>query len=223
MNACQTHRALLLGLLASTLLLGACATSQVPERDGTASPQTSNSGTRATTATRTHQPDTPGGSNSPQQSAVRTEATEPEAEPQPAETGEPAHEFERGLASWYGPGFHGRRTANGERFDMHSLTAAHRTLPFGTLVRVRSLVNGREIQVRVNDRGPFTRGRVIDLSRAAAEALGLLELGVKNVLLLVPTATLLARDATPVAPQRRPVWPRASVQAGGGPAALSVR
>ena len=93
-------------------------------------------------------------------------------------------EFERGGASWYGPGLHGRRTANGERYDMHALTAAHRTLPFGTIVRVRSLVNGREVQVRITDRGPFVRSRVIDVSRAAAVELGMIGLGIKNVALL---------------------------------------
>lgn len=93
-------------------------------------------------------------------------------------------EFERGGASWYGPGLHGRRTASGERYDMHALTAAHRTLPFGTIVRVRSLVNGREVEVRITDRGPFVRSRVIDVSRAAAVELGMIGLGIKNVALL---------------------------------------
>ncbi|UUZ62372.1 septal ring lytic transglycosylase RlpA family protein [Polaromonas sp. P1-6] len=100
--------------------------------------------------------------------------------------GEAAKELERGQASWYGPGFHGRRTASGERYDMYALTAAHKTLPFGTLVRVRSLVTGREVEVRINDRGPFSAGRVIDVSQAAAAALGMLGMGVKDVLLLVP-------------------------------------
>lgn len=93
-------------------------------------------------------------------------------------------EFERGGASWYGPGLHGRRTASGERYDMHALTAAHRTLPFGTMVRVRSLVNGREVEVRITDRGPFVRSRIIDVSRAAAVELGMIGLGIKNVALL---------------------------------------
>ena len=86
-------------------------------------------------------------------------------------------EVGKGLASWYGKGFHGRRTASGERFDMHALTAAHPTLPFGTLVRVRSLEDGRTVDVRINDRGPWMKRRVIDLSRAAADALGLIDLG----------------------------------------------
>jgi rare lipoprotein A len=103
--------------------------------------------------------------------------------------GESAREYQRGGASWYGPGFHGRRSASGERFDMHSYTAAHRTLPFGTWVRVHSLVNGREVDVRITDRGPFIRSRVIDLSRGAAQALGMLGLGFKEVVLLVPEST----------------------------------
>lgn len=100
--------------------------------------------------------------------------------PEPREVG-------RGLASWYGKPFHGKRTASGERFDMHGLTAAHRSLPFGTVVEVHSLVNGRTVEVRVNDRGPFIRKRIIDLSRGAAEALGLIEsgTGTKSVVLRV--------------------------------------
>lgn len=78
---------------------------------------------------------------------------------------------EAGLASWYGPGFQGKRTASGEHFDANALTAAHNTLPFGTRVRVKSLVNGKEVVVRINDRGPFIQGRIIDLSHAAALAL----------------------------------------------------
>lgn len=94
---------------------------------------------------------------------------------------------EYGLASWYGAQLHRKRTASGERFDMHALTAAHRTLPFGSLVCVRSLTTGREVVVRINDRGPHTPGRVIDLSRAAADALGMLDLGTKQVALFDST------------------------------------
>ncbi len=90
----------------------------------------------------------------------------------------------QGLASFYGRKFHGRRTASGERFDMHALTAAHRDLPFGTKLRVRNLRNGKEVVVRVNDRGPFKKGRIIDVSRAAAEALGMLGRGIEKVELL---------------------------------------
>ena len=111
--------------------------------------------------------------------------------------GEAAREFERGGASWYGPGFHGRRTASGERYDMHALTAAHRTLPFGTLVRVHSLVNGREVDVRITDRGPYAHNRIIDVSRAAAAELGMLGLGFKQVVLLVPGSTSMTGAVTP--------------------------
>ncbi|MDF1484459.1 septal ring lytic transglycosylase RlpA family protein [Ramlibacter sp. H39-3-26] len=97
--------------------------------------------------------------------------------------------FERGGASWYGLRFHRRRTASGERYDMAAYTAAHRTLPFGTLVCVRSLVNGREVPVRINDRGPHVPGRIIDLSRAAAEAIGMMGLGIKEVALFLPGET----------------------------------
>ncbi|MGJ7489991.1 septal ring lytic transglycosylase RlpA family protein [Variovorax sp. ZT4R33] len=99
--------------------------------------------------------------------------------------GPPKTIFQRGGASWYGIGFHMRKTANGERFDMGSMTAAHRTLAFNTVVCVRSLVNGREVLVRINDRGPFASGRIIDLSRAAAEALDMVSTGIKQVSLHV--------------------------------------
>jgi rare lipoprotein A len=93
--------------------------------------------------------------------------------------------FERGGASWYGIQFHQRKTASGERFDMTAFTAAHRTLPFNTRVCVRSLVNGREVLVRINDRGPYASGRIIDLSRAAAEEIGMLGMGIKTVALSI--------------------------------------
>jgi len=80
---------------------------------------------------------------------------------------------EVGIASWYGPGFHGNHTANGEVYDMYAYSAAHKTLPFGTIVRVTDLETGRSIVVRINDRGPYVEGRVIDLSFGAARRLGL--------------------------------------------------
>lgn len=82
-----------------------------------------------------------------------------------------------GIASWYGPGFHGKRTANGEIFNMHAMTAAHKTLPLGTKVQVTNLLTGKKIIVRINDRGPFHGGRVIDLSKKAAKKLGIIKLG----------------------------------------------
>lgn len=91
----------------------------------------------------------------------------------------------RGMASWYGPGFHGRRTANGERFNQNALTAAHRSLPFGTKVRVTNTRTGRSVVVRITDRGPFTGGRVIDLSAAAARIVGVMQSGVAPVSLEV--------------------------------------
>jgi rare lipoprotein A len=78
-----------------------------------------------------------------------------------------------GMASWYGPGFQGRRTASGERFNTGSYTAAHRSLPFGTRVRVTNVRNGQSVVVRINDRGPFAGGRIIDLSKASARAIGM--------------------------------------------------
>lgn len=95
-----------------------------------------------------------------------------------------AQPLARGMASWYGPRFHGRRTASGERYDMHALTAAHKTLPFGTKVRVRSVHTGKEVVVRINDRGPYQHQRIIDLSQAAMVALGVLGRGVTEVELL---------------------------------------
>lgn len=90
-----------------------------------------------------------------------------------------------GLASWYGPRHQGRPTASGDPFDMHALTAAHRTLPFGRRVRVTNLENGRAVIVRITDRGPYAQDRVIDVSYAAATVLGLVERGVVPVRLEV--------------------------------------
>ena len=78
-----------------------------------------------------------------------------------------------GEASWYGPGFHGRQTANGERFNTNDLTAAHKTLPFGTKVKVTNEQTGKSVVVRINDRGPYAKDRVIDLSKASAQAIGI--------------------------------------------------
>ena len=99
--------------------------------------------------------------------------------------GYPIGYVERGMASWYGPGFHGNKTANGERYDMHRLTAAHRTLPLGSVAVVRSMSSGRQVTVRINDRGPFARGRVLDLSLAGARALGMVGNGTDQIELRV--------------------------------------
>ena len=86
-----------------------------------------------------------------------------------------------GKASYYARMHHGQRTASGERHDQNALVAAHRSLPFGTRVQVTNLANGRKVTVRINDRGPFRRGRIIDLSRAAAQQIGMIERGVVAV------------------------------------------
>jgi rare lipoprotein A len=92
---------------------------------------------------------------------------------------------EQGIASWYGHPYHGRRAANGEIYDMEKLPAAHRTLPFGSWVEVENLTNGRKVQVRVTDRGPFVEGRIIDLSRGAARQIEMLGAGIVQVRLVV--------------------------------------
>lgn len=103
----------------------------------------------------------------------------------------PASTEETGYASWYGGKFQGRKTANGEIFDTNQLTAAHKTLPFGSIVKVLNLENGKTVTVRINDRGPFIEGRIIDLSRAAAEEIGMLGTGIAMVKL-----EILARGAS---------------------------
>lgn len=126
---------------------------------------------------------------------------------------------ERGIASWYGPKFHGRRTSSGETYDMHKMTAAHKTLPLPTYVSVRNLVTGKEIVVRVNDRGPFHGDRIIDLSYAAATTLGIARRG---------TGPVEVRALVPGAPERpvasfRPSEPsRLFVQAGAFQAASNA-
>lgn len=104
---------------------------------------------------------------------------------------------ETGIASWYGPNFHGKPTANGEVFDMNELTAAHRTLPLPSLVEVTNLENGRKLKLRVNDRGPFAKGRIIDISRQGAQLLGFKVNGTAKVRvrILAPESRQLAAQA----------------------------
>jgi rare lipoprotein A len=104
---------------------------------------------------------------------------------EPGTTMEPGSDAQHGRASFYGAEFVGRRTASGERYDADALTAAHRTLPFGTRVRVTNLQNGRSVEVVINDRGPHRKGRVIDLSRRAAEALDMVSAGTVRVVVEV--------------------------------------
>jgi rare lipoprotein A len=92
---------------------------------------------------------------------------------------------ERGMASWYGAQFHGKLAANGEVYDMEALTAAHRTLPLGSMVRVVNLLNGKHVRVRINDRGPYVNGRILDLSHAAAAQLGMVDAGLSVIQLEV--------------------------------------
>ncbi|MEX0844129.1 MAG: septal ring lytic transglycosylase RlpA family protein [Balneolaceae bacterium] len=94
---------------------------------------------------------------------------------------ENAKALENGMASWYGPNFHGKLTANGETYDMNGVSAAHRTLPFGTILLVENLDNGKTVQVRINDRGPYAKDRIIDLSKAAAEQVDMIGPGTARV------------------------------------------
>lgn len=94
---------------------------------------------------------------------------------------ENARAIENGISSWYGPNFHGKLTANGEIYDMDGITAAHRTLPFGTILLVENLDNGKTVQVRINDRGPYAKNRIIDLSRGAAERIDMIGPGTARV------------------------------------------
>ncbi|GAV19819.1 rare lipoprotein A [Mariprofundus micogutta] len=138
---------------------------------------------------------------------------------------------ESGVASWYGSDFHGKRTANGERYDMYTLSAAHKTLPMPTLVRVTNLENGRFVIVRVNDRGPFVKNRLIDLSYAAAKELGYTEKGTTRVRVQTldkkpgtqamqrPQTTVASRPAIPVTPSA--TVPEASIPAPA-PASVAV-
>jgi rare lipoprotein A len=116
----------------------------------------------------------------------------------PDQPADPPGFVETGVASWYGGKFHGRRTASGEVYDMYGLTAAHRTLPFGTVVRVTHLENRRSVEVRITDRGPFIKGRVIDLSYAAAKRLDMIREGVARVKLVVVRRAQVAERAQPV-------------------------
>jgi rare lipoprotein A len=103
---------------------------------------------------------------------------------------------EQGVASWYGPDFHGKRTATGETYDMHAMTGAHPTLPLPAWVRVTNLQNGRSVEVRLNDRGPFSKNRIIDLSRAAAERLDMVRTGTA----MVEVQSLSSGSAAPAPP-----------------------
>ena len=112
----------------------------------------------------------------PARAGVPTAPTPAPSQPSP---------YEEGIASWYGPGFDGRLTASGEPFDADALTAAHPSLPFDTRIRVEHMASGRTVVVRINDRGPAIRGRIIDVSQGAAERLGMIEEGTARVRLYI--------------------------------------
>jgi rare lipoprotein A len=140
-------------------------------------------------ASRTPQnnpPPQPSGAPAPTPGNPNPSGPPPASEHQPPVAGQ---YVEEGVASWYGVPFNGRRTSNGEVYDMHTMTAAHRTLPFNTVVRVTNLSNGKQTQVRINDRGPFVANRIIDLSMAASEAINMIGTGTAQVRLEIVSAT----------------------------------
>ncbi|MDR0477032.1 MAG: septal ring lytic transglycosylase RlpA family protein [Desulfobulbaceae bacterium] len=124
---------------------------------------------------------------------------------------------EQGIASWYGPGFHSRATSNGEIYDMYKMTAAHKTLPMNTQLLVKNLENGAQTVVRINDRGPFIDGRIIDLSHRAAQTLGIIERGTARV-------KIIALDRTnPSLAEEKPAMPRRTAAKATTPAPVPTR
>ncbi|MGD0305213.1 MAG: septal ring lytic transglycosylase RlpA family protein [Candidatus Acidiferrales bacterium] len=140
---------------------------------------------------------TPSHSTTPQPSATPPASGATAANPNPSgpppaiehQPPIPGQYVEEGVASWYGVPFNGRRTSNGEIYDMHTFTAAHRTLPFNTVVRVTNMRNGKQTEVRINDRGPFVANRIIDLSMAASEAIEMIGTGTAQVRLEIVSET----------------------------------
>ena len=164
MDGNQTHRRVLRATaLAAALMLPASASAPALAESGRS---------EAFNASFTEMARTSAPAFTPAPHAVDVTAIEPVVEEEPA-----GEAIGGGMASFYGKQFNGRPTASGERFDMSQLTAAHRTLPFGSKVRVTNPANGKSVVVRINDRGPFHGNRVIDLSRSAAERLGLVQRG----------------------------------------------
>jgi rare lipoprotein A len=127
------------------------------------------------------QPDIPSFESPPAAITPGSPETQEASPPPTLPTHAPSTTIGTGLASWYGARHHGKRTASGEIFDQNKFTAAHRTLPWGSIVKVTNLDNGKSVEVRINDRGPFKKGRIIDLSRAAARAVGMVQSGVSPV------------------------------------------
>jgi rare lipoprotein A len=129
-----------------------------------------------------------------------------------------------GIASWYGYPYHGRRAANGEIYDMEKMTAAHRTLPFGTWLRVKNLDNGKTVDVRITDRGPFVRGRILDLSHAAATSITMIGPGTAKVKITVIAAPAVVAETAPAAAAARtPVPAVAPPPLAAAPAQFAVQ
>lgn len=184
-----------LAMCAITATLAGCAPAPVAQSDAESGALTAgaaamdegqtpaavpSAGKRGGRTSRTAQPASKSPDAKPSESASPEDSTEAPSNPDFALV--PSRDSDQqGLASWYGPGLHGRLTASGERFDKEELTAAHRSFAFGSRVCVRSAATGRTVVVRINDRGPFAPGRVIDLSQAAAQELGMVGLGIKPV------------------------------------------
>jgi len=158
---------LALTIFLALVAVSGCAKHNVAARPPASTPASQPSGAPSASAP---QPGQPG--------ASRPSGPPPAIERQPAV---PRAYVEEGVASWYGVPFNGRRTSNGEIYDMHEFTAAHRTLPFNCVVRVTNLNNGKHTEVRINDRGPFVANRVIDLSLSAAQAIEMVGTGTANV------------------------------------------
>lgn len=172
-----------LPLIAAALLLAGCGALRLPGIGG-GEPSANSAPAQPSPSTPAPAPATtiPSAPSKPPPDAVPRVETIPQGAPNVpyedrGQTYEPENSdvpmVETGIASWYGKPFHGRRTASGEVYDMHKMSAAHKTMPLPSYAKVRNLANGREVVVRVNDRGPFRDGRVIDLSRAAARKLGI--------------------------------------------------
>lgn len=163
--------------LAAACALSSCAPAAITSNAALVGDASATPGSRAATASLPIDPTTAIADAAFAPSGVRAQDA-----PRPTSIGAGASSVvEAGMASWYGPGFAGRLTANGEVFDPSQLTAAHKSLPFNSLVRVVNEANGMAVVVRINDRGPFKPGRIIDLSRASAEAIGMIGTGVARV------------------------------------------
>jgi rare lipoprotein A len=201
MTPTASHERLLGAFVAALLLTTGCSTTSTPRAPAAGAPATASGG--AASAPGTPAPD--------------SAETGTSAAPPPAKRAGNAPFYyvngsryqllpsaegyrERGIASWYGGKFHGRKTANGEIYDMHALTAAHKTLPIPSYVRVRNVTNGREVVVRVNDRGPFVKGRLIDLSYEAARRLDLVRAGTGAVEVAVVPAPATVPESVAEAP-----------------------